>query len=141
MQLAFARHSWQRSAAYLGDVYVRLHDEERVECIRAARVRVVKEVLDLSERGLAEVWAAEFRWYVAGGEDVLETEGLRRVGECAHDARVKRLNFLEPGCEELALRRRPLVDTDAHKDLAEQRKDARDVVEARHNRSLPVWLR
>ena len=141
MQLAFAQRTWQRSTAYLGDVDVRLHDKEWIKCIGAARVRVVEEVPDLSERGLAEVRAAQFRGYVTWAEDVLETKSLRRVRKRTHDARVERLNFLEPGSEELALRRRPLVNADAHEDFAEQRKDARDVVEARHNRSLPVWLR
>ena len=71
----------------------------------------------------------------------LQPEWVGRVPERGHDARVQRLHLLEARGEELALRRGPLVDPDPNEDLAEEREDARDVVEPGHYCGLPVGLR
>lgn len=61
---------------------------------------------------------------------LLETERLRSLGQCRDYTRVKRLHFLQSGGEELALRGRSLVHADADENLAQERKDARDVIES-----------
>ena len=123
----FFAYSWIGS--YLRDEEVRLHYQERIQRICTRSVGVVEEVFDLAEGRLAEVRAAELRGKVARAEDVLEAQRLRRVRERAHDARVQCLDLLEARSEELALRRGALVDANAYEDLAEQREDARDVVQ------------
>jgi hypothetical protein len=122
---------------HLRDIDVRLHNEERVERIRTARVRVVEEVLDLRERRLSVARA------------VLGLCGLRRshpewvgcVRERVEDTRVQRLYLLQPCGRELALRWRTLVHADADEDLAQEGKDARDVVEPGDERCFAYRLR
>ena len=109
---------------YLRDIQVRLHDQERVQRVRTGRVRVVKEVLDLRERRLAEARSTILRRDVRLRVRLLQAERLRRVRERGHDPRVQRLHLLQACGEELALRRRPLVDPDPDEDLAQERKDA-----------------
>jgi hypothetical protein len=53
---------------------------------------------------------------------------------------MERVNFLEPGSGELALRRRPLVDADTDEDLAEERENARYIVKAGDKGGLAVGL-
>ena len=153
----------------LRDVEVRLHDEERVERVRAARVRVIKKVFNLRKRRLAEprapilgrqhpprsshpvrpcarsvrAWPSRTSpgTEPVQPQGVLEPERLGRVREGGDDARVERLHLFEARGEELALRRGALVDADADEDLAEEREDARGVVEPGHDRRLPVRLR
>ena len=48
-----------KSRTYLGDIQVRLHDEERIRCIRTAGVRIVEKVLDLGECRLPESGASK----------------------------------------------------------------------------------
>lgn len=124
----------------LGDVHVRLHDEERVERVRAGCVRVVEKVLDLRERRLPEARAAVLGRQLRLPVRLLQPERFGRVHERGHNAAVQRLHLLQArGCV-LALRGRALVHPDAHEDLTQERKYARDVVEARDERRLPVGL-
>ena len=60
--------------------------------------------------------------------------------EGRHDTGMQRPDLLEPGCREWPLRRRALVDANAHLYFAQKGKDAGDVIEAGYDRSLAVRL-
>ena len=70
----------------------------------------------------------------------LEPKGLRCMCQCSHDPRMQGLHLLQACRQELALRRRALIDTDPHEDLPKERKDAGDVVEPGNNRCFAMWL-
>lgn len=50
--------------AYLGNIQICLHHEERVQCIRTGRIWVIEKVLDFCEGRLSESSSAVFWWNV-----------------------------------------------------------------------------
>ena len=108
----------ERTCTCLCDVEVRLHDEERVQSICPGRIGVIKKVLDLRKRRLAEP-----RPTILGRERlgvcVLQTQRFRGVCKRSYNARMQCLHLLEAGGEELPLWGRTFVHAYPYKNLTQ----------------------
>jgi hypothetical protein len=86
------------AATDLRHVNVGLHHQERVQRVRTAGIRIVKEVLDLCKRRLTEtrpkLRLCRLGWCRG------ESQRFRGMGECAEDASMQSLHLLQPsGCK------------------------------------------
>ena len=124
----FSDEEMDTNMTNLRDIQVRLHDEERIQCVGTGSIGVIKEILDFGEGSLPETCTTILRGDVSLRMCLFEPQGLWSMTQSNENSLVQGLYFLKScGCE-LALGRRSFIHSYTHEDLTKQRKNPWDVI-------------